>query len=176
MTGGAEAVLGVEGCPGGWIGALVRDSAVTWLVLPDAEAILSVDAAVIAIDIPIGLPEAGDGYRRGADLEAREFLGPWSAANAVFFTPVRPVVAARTYLEANSLSRELTGKGLSKQTWNICDRIALVDDALGDSPDARSSRPIPKSPSASSTRRSIRRSGPPAVVVSGFPRCPLAST
>ena len=137
MTGGAEAVLGVDGCPGGWIGALVRDSAVTWMVLPDAKAILSVDAAVIAIDIPIGLPEAGDGYRRGADLEAREFLRPWSAANAVFFTPVRPVVAARTYLEANSLSRELTGKGLSKQTWNICDRIALVDDALGDSPDAR---------------------------------------
>ncbi len=137
MVGSGEAVLGVDGCPGGWIGALVRGRVVEWLGLPDAAAILAVDAAVIAIDIPIGLPEPGPGYRRRADLEARAFLRPWAAVNAVFWTPVRQVLGVATYAEANALSRELTGMGLSKQTWNITDRIAAVDSALGDPPDAR---------------------------------------
>lgn len=136
MGSGSEAVLGVDGCPGGWIGARVVDRSVTWVPLADAAAILAEKAAIIAIDIPIGLPQPGDGVRRQADLQARAFLQP-RAANAVFLTPVRAVIGAGSYVEANSLSRDLTGKGLSKQTWNICDRIAAVDRALGDSPDGR---------------------------------------
>ena len=137
MVGSGEAVLGVDGCPGGWVGALVRGRSVQWRVLPDAAAILDVDAAVIAIDIPIGLPEPGLDYRRSADLEAREFLRPWAAGNAVFFTPVRQILEVDTYAEGNALSRQLTGKGLAKQTWNITGRISAVDSALGDPPDAR---------------------------------------
>lgn len=137
MAGGGEAVLGVDGCPGGWIGALVRGRSVEWRMLSDAATILAVDAAVIAMDIPIGLPEPGAGFRRLADLAARDFLRPSGAGNAVFFTPVRAVVAAATYDRGNVLSRELTGHGLSKQTWNIVDRIAAVDEALGHPPDAR---------------------------------------
>ncbi len=132
-----DVVLGVDGCPGGWIGALVRGRSVTWLLLADAEAILAVEAAVIAIDIPIGLPEPGDGFRRRGDIEAREFLRPWAASNSVFFTPVRPLLGAATYAHANALSSRLTGKGLAKQTWHITDRIADVDAALGDPPDER---------------------------------------
>ncbi|CAN5338292.1 hypothetical protein BH24ACT9_BH24ACT9_18000 [soil metagenome] len=105
-------------------------------MLRDAPAILAVRAAVVAIGLPIGLPEPGPDYRR-ADLEARSFLGTWSARNAVFFTPVRPVLAATTYPEAAEISRRLTGMGLSKQTWNILDRVAEADDALGALPYAR---------------------------------------
>jgi len=137
MAGDGDAVLGVDGCPGGWIGALVRGRSVKWLLLPDAVAILAVPARVIAIDIPIGLPEPGVDFRRAADIAAREFLRPWAASHSVFFTPVRRVVGAHPFALANKLSRELTGKGLSVQTWNICDRIASVDHALGDSPDER---------------------------------------
>lgn len=137
MAVAGDAVLGVDGCPGGWIGALVRGRSVEWMCLDDAAAILAVDVAVIAIDIPIGLSEPGAGFRRRADLEAREFLRPWAAANAVFFTPVRPILDAATYSEANALSTKLTGRGMSKQTWYITDRIAAVDEALGNAPDAR---------------------------------------
>ncbi len=138
MVSPGDVVLGVDGCRGGWIGALVRSRSVTWLWLADSAAILAVDAAVIGIDIPIGLPEPGDGFRRRADIAAKDFLrNPWAAGNSVFFTPVREVVAAGTYLEANALSRRLTGKGLAKQTWNIVDRIAAMDAALGDPPDER---------------------------------------
>lgn len=83
MADDMEAALGVDGCPGGWIGALVRGRTVEWLLLPDAAAILAVDATVIAIDIPIGLPEPRNGFRQWADLEARNFLRPWAAGNAV---------------------------------------------------------------------------------------------
>lgn len=136
MAVGSAAVLGVDGCPGGWVGALVSGRSVAWLKLADATAILSVDAAVIAIDIPIGLPESGGGHRL-AEIEARAFLRRWAAVHSVFFTPVRPVLGVATYVEANALSSQLTGKGLAKQTWNITDRIAAVDAALGDPPDRR---------------------------------------
>lgn len=69
MVGAGEAVLGVDGCPGGWVGALVHGRSVEWRVLPDAAAILAADASVIAIDIPIGLPEPGPDYRRRADIQ-----------------------------------------------------------------------------------------------------------
>lgn len=137
MSVGSDAVIGIDGCPGGWIGALVRGRSLEWRMLADAAAVLAVDAAVIAVDIPIGLPEPGDGFRRAADIEAREFLRPWAATHSVFFTPLRPVLSIHTFAEANALSSRLTGKGMSKQTWNITDRIAAVDDALGDPPDAR---------------------------------------
>lgn len=127
-----EAVLGVDGCPGGWLGASVTGREVSWLLLADAAAILAVDASAIGIDIPIGLPESG---RRECDVAARLALGV--ARNSVFFTPVRATLAAGSYPEANALSRDVTGKGMSKQTWNILDRIADVDSALGEPPDPR---------------------------------------
>lgn len=125
-------VLGVDGCRGGWIGALVQDGAVRWEWFADAAAVLAVPAAVIGIDIPIGLPTAG--YRE-CDRAAREVLR--TARNSVFFTPVRGVLDATTYPAANARSRELTGKGLAKQTWHILDRVRDVDEALGDPPDRR---------------------------------------
>lgn len=132
-----RAVLGVDGWPGGWLGARVLGDGVLgdgvqWLLLADAAAVLAVDVPVVGIDIPVGLPGTG---RRTCDLAARAVLGP--ARSSVFLTPVRGVLAAATYPEANALSRTLTGRGLSKQTWNILDRIRDVDDALGEPPDPR---------------------------------------
>ncbi|MDQ3734717.1 MAG: DUF429 domain-containing protein [Actinomycetota bacterium] len=159
-----ELVLGVDGCPGGaWIGALVRGRSVEWQLFPNAAGVVAVDAAVVAIDIPIGLPEPGVGFRRGADLAAREFLRPWAAANSVFLTPVRSVVEAETFAEANALSRRLTGYGLSMQTWNITDRIAAVDEVLGDPADARVIEVHPEVSFRLSRPGSMRRSAPRVV-------------
>lgn len=125
-------VLGVDGCRGGWIGAHVQDGAVRWEFFADAATVLAAPAGVVGIDIPIGLPTAG---YRDCDRAARDVLGP--ARNSVFFTPVRGVLDATTYPAANARSRELTGKGLSKQTWHILDRVRDVDEVLGDPPDPR---------------------------------------
>jgi integrase len=55
---------------------------------------------VIAVDIPIGLPDAG---RRQAGVLARKLVGPLWAP--VFMTPVRPALEAPDYASAAGLSR-----------------------------------------------------------------------
>ncbi len=122
------AVLGVDGCRGGWVGALVTGGSVIWLRLPDVDAALAVGADAVGIDMPIGLPRQG---RRECDLLAKRLLGP--AHPRVFLTPPRAVLAAATYEEAGHLHRGLvSGKGLSVQTWHLAARIAEVDRRADD--------------------------------------------
>jgi predicted RNase H-like nuclease/predicted enzyme related to lactoylglutathione lyase len=91
-----------------------------------ADALL-VDADVVAVDVPIGIPEAG---AREADTAARRFVGP--RASSVFATPVRPVLAAETYAEARALATQLTGKSISSQAYGLRKRILEVDDLARD--------------------------------------------
>ncbi len=76
----------------------------------------------VAIDIPIGLPESGS---RLADVEARRRVGP--RRNSVFPAPARAVLGAATYAEACARSRQVSGKAISKQLFNILEKIAEVD-------------------------------------------------
>ena len=86
----------------------------------------------VAIDIPIGLPESGP---RRADVEARRRVGP--RRNSVFPAPARAVLGATTYAEACARSRQVSGKAISKQLFNILGKIAEVD-ALVTPADSRS--------------------------------------
>lgn len=88
----------------------------------------------VFIDIPIGLREA-EGTPRGCDRDARAVLG--RRASSVFSAPLRPVLAAPDYPEANARSRQLSGKGLSKQAYNIIPKIREVDMLLQHSARAR---------------------------------------
>jgi predicted RNase H-like nuclease len=77
---------------------------------------------VVGIDIPLGLIE--DGWRV-ADALARRALGRRGVT--VFTIPPRPVWRQATYAEANQACRELTGKGLSAQTWGLRGKILEAD-------------------------------------------------
>ncbi len=119
-------VVGVDGCPGAWVAVrydLTRRE-LTAAIHVGFQRVLDryADAAVVAVDIPIGLPE---GHSRRCDLQARAALGP--RRNSVFPAPDRRLLAASHYEEALALSRRLTGKGISKQTFAICHKIAEVD-------------------------------------------------
>src|SRR4051812_32701864 len=123
MRSVSASVLGLDGCPGGWVGALVDAAGrVAWHVAADAANLLELDAAAVGVDIPIGLPDRG---RRPADQAARDRLGP--ARSSVFYAPVRAVLAESGYDAANRVSRERSGWGLSKQSWHLVDRIRQVD-------------------------------------------------
>src|SRR5688572_22454404 len=102
LQGGAvgAGVLGVDGCPGGWVGAEVHDGRITWHTGSFA-AMLAVGACVVAVDIPIGLPIGSE--RRRADVEARAELG--AQRSSVFFVPPRVVLDAGSQPEATRLSR-----------------------------------------------------------------------
>jgi predicted RNase H-like nuclease len=122
-------VLGVDGCPGGWVGALVDDERVAWHRFADMDAAFELGAEVIGVDMPVGLPDHG---RRECDLLAKTLLG--SAHPRVFLAPPRGVLAAATYEEAGRLHRELAdGLGLSLQTWHLVPKIREVD-AVADDP------------------------------------------
>ncbi len=115
-------VLGVDGCPGGWVGALVQDGVPSWHQGSFAD-LLALTTDVVAVDIPIGLPSGG--ARRRADVLARSELGP--QRSSVFFAPPRVVLEAGSQPEATLLSRAAGSVGVSIQTWHILAKVAEVD-------------------------------------------------
>ncbi|MGK5113599.1 DUF429 domain-containing protein [Geodermatophilus sp. CPCC 205506] len=126
------AVLGVDGWRGQWVGALLEGRAVTLSVLPDAAAVLAARAAVVGIDMAIGLSDDGV---RACDVAARKALRGRGAAGSVFPAPVRAVLRARDYADARRISVEATGgRSLSAQSFQLARSIAALDDALGEPP------------------------------------------
>jgi len=126
---GGPPVLGVDGCLNAWVGALLTVDGIDVLVAGDIAGL--VDEArgrrpalrVVAIDMPIGLPDAGP---RGTDIRARERL-PVGRKSSVFPTPSRAATAESTYLEANAANRAALGKGLSQQAFRLIPKILQVD-------------------------------------------------
>jgi predicted RNase H-like nuclease len=120
-------VLGVDACKAGWVGIALTDGAVRALVHADISGLVDLAAAfgpiaAIAIDIPIGL---ADDKPRQADLLARAAAGArWAS---VFATPVRSALATDDYHRALAISRELTGGGISRQAFNLREKILQVD-------------------------------------------------
>jgi predicted RNase H-like nuclease len=124
--GGVAVAVGVDACKSGWIAVAIDDVRVIEAqFLPRIDALPAVlpEASIVAIDIPIGLPESG---RRAADVAARAFLG--ARRNSVFFTPVRPALAAATHAQASAVATRLTGFGLSQQSFALAAKILEVDE------------------------------------------------
>jgi predicted RNase H-like nuclease len=116
-------VVGVDIAQGGWAVVVIEAKRVVDVFRCETFAdALVVDAAAIAVDIPIGIPEAAP---RAADLAARRFVGP--RGSSVFPTPVRRVLEAPSYAEARELAVQLTGKSISAQTYALRRRILEVD-------------------------------------------------
>lgn len=130
-------VVGVDGCRAGWVavaGAPAGGPLEAAVLRSFGEvAAWAAEAAVVAVDIPIGLPATGP---RAADREARGRLGRRRAS--VFDAPVRVVLDASDHAEANVRSRAVSGRGLSAQSWALVPRIAEVDRFLADRPAWRS--------------------------------------
>jgi predicted RNase H-like nuclease/predicted enzyme related to lactoylglutathione lyase len=115
-------VAGVDIASGGWAVVVLEGNRVVEAFRCEtfAEA-LALDAQVIGVDIPIGVPE---GEPRPADVEARRFVG--SRSSSVFTTPPRQVLEAPSYAEARSVAVELTGKSVSAQTYALRARLLEV--------------------------------------------------
>src|SRR5581483_732956 len=84
-------------------------------------AALAGEPALVAVDIPIGLPSghSTDDGRRRCDGAARALLGP--RAVSVFPAPCRPTLSATSYRDACQLeiSARQGGSGLSRQAYGI---------------------------------------------------------
>ncbi|BBK40103.1 hypothetical protein STVA_01230 [Allostella vacuolata] len=98
-------------------GALRVHHARHWTDLPPAD--------LLAVDMPIGLPEGG---RRGCDFAARRLLGRGRQAS-VFIGLRRPLLGFADYPAANAWAKA-DGAGLSKQAWHLLPRIGELDRAI----------------------------------------------
>ena len=116
-------VAGVDGYRGGWVAVVVDvDGRTEVRTAVRFEELLRLPVDVIAVDIPVGLPESGP---RQADVDARRFVG--RRASSVFPTPPRAVLEAETFAEACARARALTGKAISQQSFALRTRILEVD-------------------------------------------------
>ncbi|SPM43606.1 Predicted nuclease (RNAse H fold) [Mycobacterium numidiamassiliense] len=85
------------------------------------------DYDAITVDIPLGLLD--NGFRK-ADIESKIALGP--RRSSVFLTPPRSILQQDSYDSANALSRELTGLGLSKQSYALRQKVLEADKLFDD--------------------------------------------
>lgn len=129
-------VVGVDGCRAGWLAVkLSRAGASESQIFPDMAALWAAcrGAALILVDIPIGLPEAAND--RTCDRAARKVLGPRRAS--VFPVPCRRAVYAPDYDAAIKINEQVTGKRIFRATWNLIPRMRQVDEVLRAEPQAR---------------------------------------
>jgi predicted RNase H-like nuclease len=120
-------IAGVDGTSRGWVAVLCDDD----LGRPEARfleklADLPRTLRVVAVDVPMGLPDRGV---READRLARLALGE-PRRRSVFPCPPRCVLGASGWEEACARSERIDGRRLSKQTFAILPKIAEADALL----------------------------------------------
>lgn len=120
-------VVGVDGCRGGWVAVELTATDfrarfhATFTELVEAYP----HAACIAIDVPIGLSSDGP---RACDIEARRLLG--KRRSSVFPAPDPRLLESLTHETASALSRSLTDKGLTIQSFAIFPKVLEVDRSM----------------------------------------------
>lgn len=125
--------VGIDGCKKGWVVVSITDDDFEIEIIDSIETICSNygDRDSIIVDMPIGLPENTEDMR--PEGEARKILK--SRACCVFNTPCRQAVYEKDYHRANEINKKNLGKGLSKQSFAICNKIKEIDEFLEKTPE-----------------------------------------
>jgi predicted RNase H-like nuclease len=125
-------LAGVDGCPIGWVAAFVRPTgdAVEVRILPRFADILAAAPAIMAVDMPIGLPERAGYGGRAAENAVRPLLG--ARQSSVFTVPSRAAIAATSYWDACAVALATSDppRKVSKQLFMLAPKIREVDEAL----------------------------------------------
>lgn len=125
-------VAGVDGCRGGWLCVDERDGELTGHIFSTFKELLDAlpAASIVAVDIPIGLSDAGE---RPVDPIARKLLRA-PRSSSVFPVPIGAVVQETDYRTACQKHWAVDGRALSKQAFAILPKIREVDSLLGAGP------------------------------------------
>ena len=131
-------LAGVDGCAGGWLAAFVRPNGNDGRlrIVPRFADVLAAPERpkVVAVDMPIGLPERTGLGGRAAENCVRPLLG--ARQSSVFSVPSRAAIYAGDYREACSVAQATSDppRKVSKQLFNIAPKIREVDEALRAAP------------------------------------------
>lgn len=144
-------IAGVDGCKAGWIAVIRNDAATKAEVFDSFTGLLAAlpDDAVVAVDMPIGLPDFTTRGGRGPEALVRPLLG--QRQSSVFSIPSRAAVhaepAAFTDLEswyaAHRKSSEVAmqtsepPRGVSIQAFGIFSKIREIDALMLARPELR---------------------------------------
>ncbi|QSS97016.1 DUF429 domain-containing protein [Psychroflexus sp. ALD_RP9] len=118
----------VDGCKGGWCIIGKINAKFIYEVSEKLEDFLKNHPEIefVFIDIPIGLSSAN--FNRTIDQNLRRKLK--GKTSSVFSPPCREALNKSAYREANQTNKEITGKGLSIQAYNISSKIKEVDQLI----------------------------------------------
>ena len=119
-----SSVIGVDGCPGGWIAAIWRSDKIEMRLCRAFADILAEDAAIIAVDMPIGLPRL---HGRAAEPEARRKLK--GRHSSIFAIPSRAAIAEMDYRKGCAINLEHSDppRKFPKQTFNLFPKLREMD-------------------------------------------------
>lgn len=121
-------VVGVDSCKGGWIALGLSSGSFDHASLhPHLADVLDAyaDCAVVAVDIPIGLPSP-DAWVREADVAARLFIG--CRRSSVFMTHPRVVLCEPTHQAAIDRCRKLGKPSITAQAFALKAKILEADN------------------------------------------------
>jgi threonine dehydratase/predicted RNase H-like nuclease len=128
-------IVGVDGCKGGWVMAMASAAGpfqpVLQVVAEFADVIAAAgDGAIIAVDMPIGLPERITGPGRAPETLVRPLLG--ARQSSVFSIPARAAVYAPDYASAcrEAAARSEPARKVSKQGFFLFPKIIEIDGHL----------------------------------------------
>jgi len=128
-------VAGADGCPAGWAVVLREQNGtrlpMTRIVATFSDLLALPEAPhVIAIDMPIGLPDRTTIGGRAPDIAARAKLG--KRQSSVFAVPSRRAVMAPDYASACTIALETSDppRKISKQAWQLFPRIREIDGVI----------------------------------------------
>ncbi len=124
-------LAGVDGCRAGWIAAFVQsegDGCALAVFARFADVLSEPQRpAIVAVDVPIGLPERTGHGGRAAENAVRPLLG--ARQSSVFSVPARAAVEVADYAAACRAAQASSDppRKVSKQLFNIAPKIREVD-------------------------------------------------
>jgi predicted RNase H-like nuclease len=121
-------VIGLDACKMGWCGIGVIDNKLISDCFEDLHDVITKHPNLerILIDIPIGL--SSKNFERTIDSQARQLLN--KRKSSIFSPSCREALYANNYKEALAINKEICGKGISIQAYNIGPKIKEVDEWL----------------------------------------------
>jgi predicted RNase H-like nuclease len=127
-------LAGIDGCPSGWLVAFARLDLreVRVRIAPRFADVLAAPEApaIVAVDMPIGLPERAGQGGRAAERAVRPLLG--ARQSSVFSVPSRAAIAATDYRDACriALATSEPPRKVSRQLFMLAPKIREVDACL----------------------------------------------
>ncbi|CRK61598.1 hypothetical protein [Alloactinosynnema sp. L-07] len=118
----------MDACKAGWVGVTLTGRVTNAYFAPKISELVELvesdgAVAVIAVDMPIGLPDRE--HRKADELAYRE-IGV--LRSSVFMTPTREALERTNHAAASARNRELTGTGISVQAFGLRTKLREVDE------------------------------------------------